>query len=177
MCLPILGTLGTMSAVILDVSMFIISLHYLIIDIPITHIISVLLTNGFMFQFCNTTIQIFAWPCSKYIRNNRQKIKGYYNWISKYIEVHDTEYIKRVIYKQRASQRRKLNKIYKNINGHVVIVKAPVNGNRLAKYMLIRGSERRTGDYVSLAIYSKHLKSNLKNLCDNSSRFSINVSG
>lgn len=67
-------------------------------------------------------------------------------------------YIKRAISKQRASQRRKLNKIYKNINGHVVIVKAPVQGNRLAKYMLIRGSERRTGDYVSLAIYAKYLK-------------------
>ena len=97
-----------------------------------------------------------------YLEKLPQKMKGYYNWVSKYIEVHDTEYIKRAISKQRASQRRKLNKIYKNINGHVVIVKAPVQGNRLAKYMLIRGSERRTGDYVSLAIYAKHLKKQSK---------------
>lgn len=97
-----------------------------------------------------------------YLEKLPQKLKGYYNWISKYIEVHDTEYIKRAIYKQRASQRRKLNKIYKNINGHVVIVKVPENGNRLAKYMLIRGSERRTGDYGSLAVYAKSLKEESK---------------
>ncbi len=80
-----------------------------------------------------------------------------YSWISNYVEVHDTEYIERSIGIQRANQRRKLNKKYNKLGAHTVLVKSPLKDGRLAKYLLVRGDERRTGDFGSLIKYAKKL--------------------
>lgn len=80
-----------------------------------------------------------------------------YSWISRYVEVHDTEYIEHSIRIQRATQRRKLNKKYGRLNDHTVLIKSPLKDGRLAKYLLIRGDERRTGDFASLMEYAKKL--------------------
>lgn len=86
-----------------------------------------------------------------------------YSWISRYVEMHDTEYIEHSIRIQRATQRRKLNKRYKKLNAHTVLVKSPLKDGRLAKYLLIRGDERRTGDFGSLMEYAKKFQMCEKN--------------
>ena len=80
-----------------------------------------------------------------------------YAWISSYVELHDTEYIEHSIRIQRANQRRKLNKKYDKLGAHTIIVKSPLKDGRLAKYLLIREDERRTGDFGSLMRYAKKL--------------------
>ena len=80
-----------------------------------------------------------------------------YSWISRYVEVHDTEYIEHSIRIQRATQRRKLNKKYNKLGAHTVLVKSPLKDERLAKYLLVRGDERRTGDFGTLMKYAKKL--------------------
>lgn len=69
--------------------------------------------------------------------------------------MHDTEYIEHSIRIQRATQRRKLNRRYKKLDAHTVLVKSPLKDGRLAKYLLVRGDERRTGDFGSLMEYAK----------------------
>lgn len=86
-----------------------------------------------------------------------------YSWISRYVEVHDTEYIEHSIRIQRATQRRKLNRRYKKLDAHTVIVKSPLKDGRLAKYLLVRGDERRTGDFGSLMEYAKKFQMCEKN--------------
>lgn len=86
-----------------------------------------------------------------------------YSWISRYVEVHDTEYIEHSIRIQRATQRRKLNRRYKKLDAHTVLVKSPLKDGRLAKYLLIRGDERRTGDFGSLMEYAKKFQMCEKN--------------
>lgn len=80
-----------------------------------------------------------------------------YSWISRYVEVHDAEYIEHSIRIQRANQRRKLNKKYNKLGAHTVLVKSPLKDERLAKYLLVRGDERRTGDFGTLMKYAKKL--------------------
>ena len=80
-----------------------------------------------------------------------------YAWISSYVEAHDTEYIEHSIRIQRATQRRKLNKKYNKLGAHTVLVKSPLKDERLAKYLLVRGDERRTGDFGTLMKYAKKL--------------------
>ena len=86
-----------------------------------------------------------------------------YSWISRYVEVHDTEYIEHSIRIQRATQRRKLNRSYKKLDAHTVLVKSPLKDGRLAKYLLVRGDERRTGDFGSLMEYAKKFQMCEKN--------------
>ena len=86
-----------------------------------------------------------------------------YSWISRYVEVHDTEYIEHSIRIQRATQRRKLNRRYKKLDAHTVLVKSPLKDGRLAKYLLVRGDERRTGDFGSLMEYAKKFQMCEKN--------------
>ena len=86
-----------------------------------------------------------------------------YSWISRYVEVHDTEYIEHSIRIQRVTQRRKLNRRYKKLDAHTVLVKSPLEDGRLAKYLLIRGDERRTGDFGSLMEYAKKFQMCEKN--------------
>lgn len=86
-----------------------------------------------------------------------------YSWISRYVEVHDTEYIEHSIRIQRATQRRKLNRRYKKLDVHTVLVKSPLKDGRLAKYLLVRGDERRTGDFGSLMEYAKKFQMCEKN--------------
>ena len=86
-----------------------------------------------------------------------------YSWISRYVEAHDTEYIEHSIRIQRATQRRKLNRRYKKLDAHTVLVKSPLKDGRLAKYLLVRGDERRTGDFGSLMEYAKKFQMCEKN--------------
>ena len=86
-----------------------------------------------------------------------------YSWISRYVEVHDTEYIEHSIRIQRATQRRKPNRSYKKLDAHTVLVKSPLKDGRLAKYLLVRGDERRTGDFGSLMEYAKKFQMCEKN--------------
>lgn len=99
---------------------------------------------------------------AEYFRKLEYKWNSCYNWISNFIDVHDTEYIKMAIVRQRKMQRQRLNKRYGYLDGHTILIKSPFDGSRLAKYLLIRGAERRTGDYGSLSAYYKKLKEKSK---------------
>jgi len=85
-----------------------------------------------------------------------------YNWISKYIDVHDDKFIVEAIQKQRIRQKNTINKKlkYVNKNAYVLIIKSKIQKNRLAKYLLIDGSYKRTGDFGSIIQY---VNQNLKN--------------
>lgn len=80
-----------------------------------------------------------------------------YNWISRYINKHDSKFIHEAIKKQRIRQKRALNKKlkYMNTNAYIILVKSNIKRNQLARYLLIDGANRRTGNYGSLVAYLK----------------------
>lgn len=83
-----------------------------------------------------------------------------YNWISKYINKHDSKFIYEAIKKQRIRQKKELNKKlkYTNTNAYIILVKSNIKRNQLARYLLIDGANRRTGNYGSLVAYLKSQK-------------------
>ena len=83
-----------------------------------------------------------------------------YNWISKYINKHDSKFIHEAIKKQRIRQKRELNKKlkYTNTNAYIILIKSNVKRNQLAKYLYVNGAEKRTGDFGSMVAYIKGLK-------------------
>ncbi|WP_270390268.1 hypothetical protein [Mediterraneibacter faecis] len=83
-----------------------------------------------------------------------------YNWISKYINKHDSKFIHEAIKKQRIRQKRELNKKlkYTNTNAHIILIKSNIKRNQLAKYLYVNGAEKRVGDFGSIVAYIKGLK-------------------
>ena len=83
-----------------------------------------------------------------------------YNWISRYINKHDSKFIHEAIKKQRIRQKRELNKKlkYTNTNAYIILIKSNVKRNQLAKYLYVNGTEKRTGDFGSMIAYIKSLK-------------------
>lgn len=83
-----------------------------------------------------------------------------YNWISKYINKHDSKFICEAIKKQRIRQKRELNKKlkYTNTNAYIILIKSNIKRNQLAKYLYVNGAEKRTGDFGSIVAYIKGLK-------------------
>lgn len=88
-----------------------------------------------------------------------------YNWISKYINKHDSKFIYEAIKKQRIRQKRELNKKlkYTNTNAYIILIKSNIKRNQLAKYLYVNGAEKRTGDFGSMVAYIKSLKEIPKN--------------
>lgn len=81
-----------------------------------------------------------------------------YNWISRYINKHDSKFIHEAIKKQRIRQKRELNKKLKYTNAYIILIKSNVKRNQLAKYLYVNGTEKRTGDFGSMVAYIKSLK-------------------
>lgn len=84
-----------------------------------------------------------------------------YNWISRFLAKHTTDEVEKIIQNHRIRQKRTLNKKCKNkfeSNAHVVLIKSKIKDNRLAKYLLLNGAYRRTGDYGSLVAYINNQK-------------------
>ena len=98
----------------------------------------------------------------EYFEKLPYKWNNCYNWISRYISKHDDKFICEAIQKQRIRQKHTINKKLKHANkdAHVIIIKSQIKKNRLAKYLLIDGSYRRTGDFGSIIQY---INQNFKN--------------
>lgn len=79
-------------------------------------------------------------------------------WVQKYIETHDTVHIERSLYLKRSEQKRKLNKVYGQMKGHVLMTKAPLKNGKLARYLLMLDDQRRDGNFASLMDYGKKLQ-------------------
>ncbi len=96
----------------------------------------------------------------KYFDTLPYKWNNCYNWISKCLVEHDSDEIQKLIMKQRIRQKKRLNIKckYCGINGHVILIKSKIKDNRLARYLLIDGANRRTGNYGSLVAYLKSKK-------------------
>lgn len=104
----------------------------------------------------------------EYFDNLPYKWNNCYNWISKCLAEHDSDEIQKLIMKQRIRQKRRLNMKCKHygIDGYVIMIKSAIKDNRLAKYLLINGANRRTGDYGSLVAYLKS-QNKIQNKCEN----------
>ena len=83
-------------------------------------------------------------------------------WVQRYIETHDTAQIERSLYLKRHEQKRKLNKTYRKLGGRVVIAKAQVKNGKLARYLMVMGDKRRSGNFANLMDYSKKLRKSQK---------------
>ena len=70
-----------------------------------------------------------------------------YNWISRYINKHDSKFICEAIKKQRIRQKRELNKKlkYTNTNAYIILIKSNIKRNQLAKYLYVNGAEKIVG--------------------------------
>lgn len=83
-------------------------------------------------------------------------------WIQRYIETHDTVQIERSLYLKRNGQKRMLNKIVRQLGGYVVLTKAPLRDGKLARYLMVMGDKRRSGNFANLMDYSKKLRKSQK---------------
>lgn len=85
-----------------------------------------------------------------------------FSWIQRYIETHDTVQIERSLYLKRNGQKRMLNKIVRQLGGYVVLTKAPLRDGKLARYLMVMGDKRRSGNFANLMDYSKKLRKSQK---------------
>lgn len=77
-------------------------------------------------------------------------------WIRRMLEKHNVAYIEKAITKQRRVQKSNLNKELKEHDAYVILIKNK-KYTKLARYLMIAGEERRTGNYSSLMAYVKSL--------------------
>ena len=85
-----------------------------------------------------------------------------FTWVQRYIETHDTSQIERSLYLKRNGQKRMLNKIVRQLGGYVVLTKAPLRDGKLARYLMVMGDKRRSGNFANLMDYSKKLRKSQK---------------
>ena len=85
-----------------------------------------------------------------------------FSWIQRYIETHDTVQIERSLYLKRNGQKRMLNKIVRQLGGYVVLTKTPLRDGKLARYLMVMGDKRRSGNFANLMDYSKKLRKSQK---------------
>lgn len=85
-----------------------------------------------------------------------------FSWIQRYIETHDTVQIERSLYLKRNGQNRMLNKIVRQLGGYVVLIKAPLRDGKLARYLMVMGDKRRSGNFANLMDYNKKLRKSQK---------------
>ena len=83
-------------------------------------------------------------------------------WVQRYIETHDTAQIERSLYLKRNGQKRMLNKIVRQLGGYVVLIKAPLRDGKLARYLMVMGDKRRSGNFANLMDYNKKLRKSQK---------------
>lgn len=83
-------------------------------------------------------------------------------WLQRYIETHDTSQIERSLYLKRNGQKRMLNKIVRQLGGYVVLIKAPLRDGKLARYLMVMGDKRRSGNFANLMDYNKKLRKSQK---------------
>lgn len=79
-------------------------------------------------------------------------------WVKRYVETHDTAQIERSLYLKRNGQKRMLNKIVRQLGGYVVLTKAPLRDGKLARYLMVMGDKRRSGNFANLMDYGKKLQ-------------------
>lgn len=83
-------------------------------------------------------------------------------WVKRYVETHDTAQIERSLYLKRNGQKRMLNKIVRQLGGYVVLTKAPLRDGKLARYLMVMGDKRRSGNFANLMDYGKKLRKSQK---------------
>lgn len=83
-------------------------------------------------------------------------------WLQRYIETHDTSQIERSLSLKRNGQKRMLNKIVRQLGGYVVLTKTPLRDGKLARYLMVMGDKRRSGNFANLMDYSKKLRKSQK---------------